>query len=162
MSLPAGRIPPLWWVPIGMALVVIDYATGYTLPPPALAPLIAVAAWYSGLWAALPLSVVLPVMRLLGGGSLDLRMTPARFVLGVLALVLIAFLTQRLARHEREMQRRIETLESLLPMCMFCKGIRTADDQWQPLEHYMSAWGTHVTHGICPSCTATRGWEPAD
>ena len=146
-----ARIHPGWWVPIGAVLGAADYLTGHLAVPPVFAPIAAAAAWYSGVRTGVLVAVCLPVLRLLSAEQLD-GLTPARFVLGVLTLVLLAVLSGRLASHERALQERIAALESLLPMCMFCKSIRNSAAQWQRLEAYMEASGRDVTHGICPSC----------
>ena len=44
-------------------------------------------------------------------------------------------------------------LQSLLPMCAWCKKIETTDGSWASFERYLSEQKkTDVTHGICPSC----------
>ena len=58
----------------------------------------------------------------------------------------------------REAAKRIRTLQGLLPMCAWCKGIRDEQDleRWMPLEQYVSEHtNAQVTHGICPSCAQT-------
>lgn len=41
----------------------------------------------------------------------------------------------------------------ILPICMYCKKIRTDGDYWQQIEHYFHQ---HIdvmfSHGICPEC----------
>jgi diguanylate cyclase (GGDEF)-like protein len=61
----------------------------------------------------------------------------------------------------REMMKRIEDTtykyrqlkDVALPLCIYCKNIRTDNDYWQRLETY---FGTHAeimfSHGICPEC----------
>jgi sigma-B regulation protein RsbU (phosphoserine phosphatase) len=47
----------------------------------------------------------------------------------------------------------IKRLRGLLPMCAYCKRIRSDDDYWQQLENYISQrTDAEITHGICPSC----------
>ena len=41
----------------------------------------------------------------------------------------------------------------LLPMCAWCRGIRSADGAWRPLVDYVTN-AVRVTHGICPDCRA--------
>ena len=150
-----AQLHPLWWVPLGAGLAAADYATGHAAVPPVFAPVAAIAAWFSGAWSGVLIALFLPFARLLAAEHLD-GMTPLRFVLGVLTLVLLAILSGRLGRHERALQERIIALESLLPMCMYCKAIRNSADEWERLERYMSSSGRDVTHGICPSCAATH------
>jgi hypothetical protein len=151
---------PGWvWIPISLLFVAVDTATGNAIPPPTYVLLVGPAAWFSGHKAAVPMALLLPFARLATLEAGNPQIGPARFTISVFVLVLIAVLIGRLAQHEREMRARIRTLESLLPMCMFCKSIRTADKQWQRLEAYMSDAGTGVTHGICPTCAAKEGWS---
>ena len=60
------------------------------------------------------------------------------------------------ARAQSESQAR--TLFGLIPICGWCKNIRTDKDYWQSVEQYVS---THtnatLTHGICPSCAEKIG-----
>ena len=160
---PLARLPfrhlPAWlWIPISLLFVIVDTLTENRIPPPTYVLLIGAAAWFSGIKAAVPMAVLLPFARLASLDAGNPQIGPARFTISVLVLVLIAMLVARLAQHEREMQARIRALESLLPMCMFCKSIRNNDQQWQRLEAYMSDSGTGVTHGICPTCAAKEGW----
>ena len=48
---------------------------------------------------------------------------------------------------------RIKKLESLLPICTYCKRIREGVAQWVPLEDYMHKHAeAEFSHGICPTC----------
>src|SRR5947207_13338984 len=63
--LPPGSVNPLWWIPIGAAVLAADFFLGpspmfpviYSLP-------VILAAWYSGRWPALALSLAVPILRL--------------------------------------------------------------------------------------------------
>lgn len=46
----------------------------------------------------------------------------------------------------------IRVLQSLLPMCAWCRSIQTADGSWQALHEYV-ADQQPVSHGICPVCS---------
>ncbi len=71
-------------------------------------------------------------------------------VLGVLFLVL-GFL--RAIRTQRTQERIISDLESLLPICAYCKKYRSEDGAWHPIEKYLEEMGApKMTHGICPEC----------
>jgi len=51
--------------------------------------------------------------------------------------------------------KRIETLEALLPLCAWCKRVRTEEGIWKPVEQYLRDKGApEATHGICPDCAA--------
>lgn len=56
-------------------------------------------------------------------------------------------------RESRESE--IRRLRTLLPICAWCKKIRSDDGYWQEVEQYVSSrnLGT-ITHGICNACAA--------
>lgn len=52
------------------------------------------------------------------------------------------------------LRRHMKQLESLLPVCAWCKKIRDEDGDWNQMENYISRLnsGTRFTHGSCPEC----------
>lgn len=49
--------------------------------------------------------------------------------------------------------RQIRTLQGLLPICVFCKKIRTDEGYWDSLEHYIREHSeADFSHGLCPDC----------
>lgn len=49
--------------------------------------------------------------------------------------------------------KEIKTLEGLLPICSSCHKIRSVDNEWQVLEHYISTrTDATFTHSLCPEC----------
>lgn len=52
----------------------------------------------------------------------------------------------------------VKTLSGFIPICGWCKKVRSDEGFWQSVEQYVS---THTdatfTHGMCPGCTAK--WE---
>ena len=73
-------------------------------------------------------------------------------VTDTVAVFLIVFGFIRTIRFEREKEQRIKNLESLLPICAWCKQYRTEDGKWEPIEEYLREKGASLTHGICPTC----------
>lgn len=63
------------------------------------------------------------------------------------------FIRLRVADRILTSTARIKRLESLLPICSYCKRIRDKNDSWTQLEVYLNR---HVqadfSHGICPQC----------
>ena len=48
---------------------------------------------------------------------------------------------------------QVRTLQGMLPICAHCKKIRDDQDNWQPMESYISQRsGAKFSHGICPDC----------
>ncbi len=78
---------------------------------------------------------------------------------------------ERLQLAESDLSRRNETLglaledlrtshwhlrrlQELLPMCVYCRKVRTGEDYWQSVEAYLRENSDFLTHGICPECLA--------
>ena len=53
-----------------------------------------------------------------------------------------------------KLEHRVETLESILPMCSGCKKTRDESGNWMSVESYIEAQeeGTVISHGLCPDC----------
>ncbi|MEI6567493.1 MAG: GAF domain-containing protein [Verrucomicrobiota bacterium] len=53
--------------------------------------------------------------------------------------------------------QEVKTLQSLLPVCAWCKRVRDSDGSWMSPELYiMNKSRGSVTHGICPTCLAQQ------
>ncbi len=66
-----------------------------------------------------------------------------------------AFLGAKLRVAERiiNLNHRVEQLETLLPICAWCKKIHTEQSQWTSLEIYVkTSTNAKITHTICPDC----------
>lgn len=64
-------------------------------------------------------------------------------------------LVSRLHVAERIMNcmSHIRRLESLLPICSYCKKIRDEKNTWQQFETYLHHHaGADFSHGVCPDC----------
>lgn len=61
-----------------------------------------------------------------------------------------------LAARVRELEEalsQVKQLQSLLPICAYCKKIRDDANYWQQVDSYLvNHAGIRVTHGICPDC----------
>jgi PAS domain S-box-containing protein len=68
---------------------------------------------------------------------------------------------QRMLEDLRDALARVRTLSGLLPICMYCKKIRTDGGYWDRIEAYISEHTDAVfSHGLCPDCFEQR--VPAD
>jgi hypothetical protein len=48
---------------------------------------------------------------------------------------------------------QIKQLQSLLPICSYCKSIRGDQNYWQSVDSYISQHThTQFSHSVCPSC----------
>ncbi len=80
-----------------------------------------------------------------------------------LAVVVVLALGALMLSYRRihSLQLQVETLESLLPICAYCKKIRIEDEgqppQWVPVEQYFHQRDqVEFTHGICKECLQTH------
>ena len=161
--MPPGRLHPAWWAGVACLLLWLDYATGLDTQFPILYFIpVTLAAWYSGRWPALALAIGMPLVHIVF--LLTLRTPPEGF-LGLVAMtiargaviIVTALWFARLSKHERDLRRHVETLEGLLPICAFCKNIRTDGGDWERLETFISKRSTaQFSHGFCPTCAKTH------
>jgi len=65
-------------------------------------------------------------------------------------------LQRKLAERVRDLEaalKQVKQLRGLLPICMYCKKIRSDGDYWQQVENYISEHtAAEFSHGICPEC----------
>ncbi len=64
---------------------------------------------------------------------------------------------ETLARVQDELrislENQIKQLTGIIPICSFCKKVRTDEESWQQVEAYISAHSDALfSHGICPAC----------
>jgi DNA-binding response OmpR family regulator len=53
------------------------------------------------------------------------------------------------------LRHELNQLESLLPICAYCKRIRNERNEWETLDSYLQRrFDTQLSHGICPDCYA--------
>ncbi len=48
--------------------------------------------------------------------------------------------------------QKVRTLEGLLPICAWCRRVRSDRGYWQKLEEYLAKGGAEITHSICGEC----------
>jgi DNA-binding response OmpR family regulator len=59
----------------------------------------------------------------------------------------------RVAARVLGLRREVQQLESLLPICAWCKSIRQDDGSWDTIETHLKRRGeVPLSHGVCPSC----------
>lgn len=65
-------------------------------------------------------------------------------------------LEMRVETRTKELQKAlddIKTLEGILPLCSYCKKIKTEDGQWQDVDVYIHRHTeADISHGLCPGC----------
>jgi sigma-B regulation protein RsbU (phosphoserine phosphatase) len=79
----------------------------------------------------------------------------ARVHVGIRVLALQERLADRVAELQVALSS-VKQLSGLLPICSYCKRIRSDENYWERVESYI---GEHTdakfTHGICPQCYET-------
>jgi CheY-like chemotaxis protein len=57
------------------------------------------------------------------------------------------------ARRILDCTEHIQKLESLIPICSYCKSVRDDANYWQQIEKYVSQrTGSSFSHSVCPTC----------
>jgi len=88
-------------------------------------------------------------------GLLRREVAPSQEVAFSLLSMLLGASADALAslRRTRQLTGQIEALQSLLPICAWCKKVRNDSGYWYQIEKYITANSkTQITHGICPEC----------
>lgn len=93
----------------------------------------------------------------------DMRIVNLRISTQVTLRRTSRLLAERTAELERTV-KDLQTLQEIIPICMYCKKIRDDLGAWNQLEAYISQHtGSNFSHGICPECLREHfGDEMAD
>lgn len=60
---------------------------------------------------------------------------------------------EKLIHKLQEANNQIQTLSGIVPICMYCKGIRDDQGYWNRVEKFISQHSAaQFSHGICPKC----------
>jgi integral membrane sensor domain MASE1 len=83
-------------------------------------------------------------------------------VVAVMTLALVAVLAERRQAEEAQAHlvgqlqqalNEIKTIRGMIPVCAWCKKIRTDAGAWEQMEYYLSKHlDATFTHGACPEC----------
>ena len=145
---------PATHVGMGLAILMLDFASGPLLMFPVLFVIpVVLSAQYCSVRLAYALAVLLPIGRFFIAVFVDLPdhiwANGCNALIRIAVLVFMAFLVARNARQARE----IKVLKGILPICMFCKRIRTEQHNWQQMETYITLHSEALfNHSICPEC----------
>jgi len=53
---------------------------------------------------------------------------------------------------------QVKTLQGMLPVCAWCKKVRSDEGYWMTVEQYLrSQPNLELSHGVCPTCAAAMG-----
>ena len=142
------------WASMAMVILVGDYFIGPLISLSLLFILpVALAARFSGVWWGIGLGALMPLAHLgftfIWTAPWTLADSLINTGIRMAVLVTFAVLIDRNTRQARE----IRVLQGLLPVCAFCKKIRTEDQTWQPIESYITERSeASFTHTFCPEC----------
>jgi hypothetical protein len=155
---PERNVSPLLPIVTSAVILVIDLLT----PPQILLSIffvipVLMAGWYNGLRWALIVAVSLPLARLLIAVFIeplwDVSYSIINAIDRCLVLSLVSLISARLSVAVKRLQLEVKVLEGLIPICANCKKIRDPNEQWQPLEKYITERSeAQFTHGLCPDC----------
>lgn len=55
----------------------------------------------------------------------------------------------------------LRKIQEVLPICMWCKKVKTADSKWEDVAEYLRKNSLFLSHGLCPECS--KKWrKPPD
>lgn len=149
---------PITHILIAALVLTADIITGQEVRFPILFVVPALtAAWYSHPTVAYGIALILPIIRqgvFFGWhwpSPSEIILLNTTIIISV--LLLVSFLSIRTAGQTRELARRVQQLEGLLPICMHCHQIRDDQQTWHHLEEYITSHSkAQFSHGICPGC----------
>lgn len=74
-------------------------------------------------------------------------------ILVVFGIYVVSARMQRQKAYEIISRQKSCLLSGILPICSYCKKIRTFDNRWHRIENFLhDKTGVEFTHGICPDC----------
>lgn len=158
------------WVEIRTP-VELSFSIFYFIP-------VVVATWFGGYRWGVFLSLCTAAQYLLANylaapvyDRIPLRLwTATNELAGHLFMVYVVERLRRSMAAEREKQQllqeallEVQSLESLLPVCAWCKKVRDDQGYWSQLEAFIAAkTRTRFSHGICPDCSEKVRQENPD
>jgi|SRR5208283_795576 len=74
-------------------------------------------------------------------------------ITAVLGISFLIYGFMKIIKYQEVERKRIQELETLLPICANCKKYRNEEGEWLPIEKYLVDSGSpKLSHGICPDC----------
>lgn len=162
------KLPEVWYVrglrnpmsSFGLAILclIVDYFIGPFIVFPIIFMLpVIVSAWFCRSWYAYSLAIIQPLVRLGFYFSWPFQKhvvdSIVNTIIRIIVFSLFAYFVSRTARQARELARRVNLLEDILPICNLCKKIRDEHGTWQPVETYVSNRSqVSFDQSLCPDC----------
>lgn len=147
----------IYWILLSIGVIVLDYLTGPFIYFPIffLFPIV-LATWFNGLRWGLVFACCLSFVRIFFSLAWPAPWSMTETLVNAAIRLIIFCLTVLLV--DREVKRRalleeVKILRGILPICSFCKKIRTKDNTWVPVEEYVHEHSeADFSHGFCPDC----------
>ena len=135
-------------------ILLFDYITGRSVQFPIAYVLpISLAAWRQQKRMAYAMAVVLPLARVVFHFPWQETHSLSIAALNALIAGAVLVLYAHLSLQAKLLNKKIRSLEGLLPICAACKRIRTEKGEYVQIETYISErTEASFTHGICPVC----------
>lgn len=136
----------------------IDYLTGkYVQFPIIYAIPCGLAAWKLSKRSAYALAIFLPIIRIVfhwpWKESFSASYLVANTTIRIVALLIYAYLIYRTAWQTNSLEKKVDVLEGILPICSFCKRIRNENGEYEQIEKYVGERSSaSFSHGICQDC----------
>lgn len=146
------------WIALSGLILAIDFFTGSVIQFPFMFVVpVGLAAWYNGARWGLAFAVILPLIRLyftiIFPVPWSFSISVANTVIRIAILVGYVLLIAHVAKQKKELERELNILEGILPVCSFCKKIRDESSIWHPMENYITERSeASFSHGLCPEC----------
>ena len=146
------------WIALSCLILAIDYFTGSVIQFPFMFVVpVGLAAWYNGAWSGLAFAVILPLIRLYFTTIFPVPwgfpVSVANAAIRMAILVGYALLIAQIAKQKKGLERELDILEGILPVCSFCKKIRDESSIWHPMENFITARSeASFSHSLCPEC----------
>jgi hypothetical protein len=139
-------------------VLVIDYLTGKHVQFPILYAIpVGLAAWKLRKRLTCLIAILLPIIRVsFNYPWKETISTPDAMInatIRVVALLAYGYLIYRIAWQTNALERKVQVLEGILPICSFCKKIRNDKGEYEQIEKYVSERSSaSFSHGICQDC----------
>jgi hypothetical protein len=149
---------------VSIGIIMADLGAGPFVRLPVLFafPIILVS-WCCGFLAGQSMAIGLPLLRIAIESGVPKPWKMVDTIVNTTVLVLAFSLLAFLVSYVQLQRRRIRVLQGLLPICSYCKKIRTETGRWEQMETYISQHSAaHFSHGVCPVCAKREYNEDAE
>jgi hypothetical protein len=143
---------------VALLVLGVDYGTGKFVAFPILYALpVGMAAWKLKRNTAFLLAISLSIVRVefvyLWKFTESIPYAVINAIIRILALLLYSHLIYKVASQRIALEKKVNILEGILPICSYCKKIRNEKGEYEQIEKYVSDRSeASFSHGICSDC----------